>query len=351
MAKRCTPGRCATRRLSCPVSPRSSLRKRFQIESPRGESYFAAVTKNYEARFDGIRRLFGADAQGRLRRAHVCVVGIGGVGSWAVEALARTGIGALTLVDFDEICISNVNRQLHAVTDEFGKPKVAVLAERVRLIQPDCEVHPLQTQFLPSTANEILSPNQRVLPCVPPAEPMFPREDGPAGGTHGSTLLDSSSPGVSFARQNLALRYDCVLDAIDRPRLKALLIATCRERGLPIVTTGGAGGRRDPTQIRIEDLARSSHDPLLQITRNTLRDEHGFPRGPKKKFGVRCVYSPEAQVFPAKDGSVCERPELDADLRLDCRSGFGTACFVTGAFGFAAAAEIVRMITAPQTAG
>jgi tRNA A37 threonylcarbamoyladenosine dehydratase len=261
------------------------------------------VTKNYEARFDGIRRLFGADAQERLRHAHVCVVGIGGVGSWAVEALARTGVGALTLVDFDEICISNVNRQLHAVTGEFGKPKIAVLAERVRAINPDCAVHPLQTQFLASTADEILAP-----------------------------------------------RYDGVLDAIDRPRLKAQLIAACRERGLPIVSTGGAGGRRDPTQIRIEDLARSSHDHLLQITRNTLRDEHGFPRGPKKKFGVRCVYSPEAQVFPAKDGSVCERPELDADLRLDCRSGFGTACFVTGAFGFAAAAEIVRMITASQTA-
>jgi tRNA A37 threonylcarbamoyladenosine dehydratase len=274
----------------------------FPIESPRGELYFAPVTKNYEARFDGIRRLFGADGQERLRHAHVCVVGIGGVGSWAVEALARTGIGALTLVDFDEICISNVNRQLHAVTGEFGKPKIAVLAERVRAINPDCEVHPLQTQFLVSTADEILAP-----------------------------------------------RYDGVLDAIDRPRLKALLVAGCRERGLPIVTTGGAGGRRDPTQIRIADLARSTHDHLLQITRNTLRDEHGFPRGPKKKFGVRCVYSPEAQVFPAKDGSVCERPELDADLRLDCRSGFGTACFVTGAFGFAAAAEIVRMIIAPST--
>jgi tRNA A37 threonylcarbamoyladenosine dehydratase len=260
------------------------------------------VTKNYEARFDGIRRLFGADGQDRLSRAHVCVVGVGGVGSWAVEALARTGIGALTLVDFDEICISNVNRQLHAVTGEFGKPKVAVLAERVRLIQPDCDVRPLQTQFTASTAAEILAPG-----------------------------------------------FDAVLDAIDRPALKALLIAGCRERGIPVVSAGGAGGRRDPTQVRVEDLARVSHDRLLRVTRNTLREEHGFPQGARKKFGVRCVYSPEAQVFPAKDGSVCEQPERDADLRLDCRSGFGTACFVTGAFGFAAAAEIVRLIIAPPT--
>lgn len=271
----------------------------FRIESSPGSDYFAAVTRNYEARFGGVRRLFGAEGQERLRRAHVCVVGIGGVGSWAAEALARTGVGALTLVDFDDVCISNVNRQLHAVTGEFGKPKVAVLAGRIRLIQPDCDVRPLQTQFLVSTANEILA-------------------------TH----------------------YDAVLDAIDRPRLKALLIAGCRERGIPIVTAGGAGGRRDPTQIRVEDLARASHDRLLQVTRSELRAGHGFPRGVKKKFGVRCVYSPEAQVFPAKDGSVCTRPELEMDLRLDCRSGFGTVCFVTGAFGFAAAAEIVRGIVA-----
>lgn len=259
------------------------------------------MTNNYEARFGGIRRLFGADGQERLRRAHVCIVGVGGVGSWAVEALARTGVGALTLVDFDEICISNVNRQLHAVTGEFGKPKVAVLAGRVRLIHPDCDVRPLQTQFTAATAAEIL-----------------------------------------------ASRFDAVLDAIDRPTLKALLIAGCRERGIPIVSAGGAGGRRDPTQIRIADLARVTHDRLLRVARDALRKKHGLPSGTKKKFGVPCVYSPEAQVFPAKDGSVCGTAEPDADLRLDCRSGYGTACFVTGAFGFAAAAEIVRMITAPS---
>src|SRR5262245_31820335 len=101
--------------------------------------------KNYDARFGGIRRLYGAEGQERLRRAHVCVVGIGGVGSWTVEALARSGVGALTLVDLDEVCISNVNRQLHAVTGEFGKPKVEVMAARVKLIQPDCEVHALHS--------------------------------------------------------------------------------------------------------------------------------------------------------------------------------------------------------------
>lgn len=251
---------------------------------------------NYEARFGGILRLYGRHGQDRLRGAHVCVVGIGGVGSWAVEALARTGIGTLTLVDLDDVCISNVNRQLHAVTGEFGRPKVAVMAQRVLAINPDCQVHALHSLFTKSTATEIL-----------------------------------------------ATRYDGLLDAIDSPSLKALLIARCCERAIPAVTTGGAGGRRDPTALRIEDMARTTHDALLQATRKILRAEYSFPRG-EKRFGVPCVYSPEAPVFPAKDGSVCERPEPGSKLRLDCRSGYGTSCFVTGAFGFAAAAQVVRLI-------
>jgi tRNA A37 threonylcarbamoyladenosine dehydratase len=254
------------------------------------------VTKNYEARFGGIRRLFGANGLARIRQAHVCVVGVGGVGCWAVEALARTGVGAITLVDLDDVCISNVNRQLHAVTGEFGNPKVAVMAQRVLAINPDCQIHPLHSLFTKTTADEIL-----------------------------------------------ATRYDGLLDAIDSPSLKALLIARCHKRGIPVVTTGGAGGRRDPTTLRVEDMARTTHDALLQATRKILRAEFGFPRG-EKKFGVPCVYSPEAPVYPAKDGSVCERPEPGGNLRLDCRSGYGTACFVTGAFGFAAAAQIVRLI-------
>jgi tRNA threonylcarbamoyladenosine dehydratase len=252
---------------------------------------------NHEARFGGILRLFGKGGQERLRRAQVCVIGIGGVGSWAVEALARTGIGALTLVDLDDVCISNVNRQLHAVTGEFGKPKVEVMAARVQLINPDCVVHAQQMLFTATTAEQILAP-----------------------------------------------KYDCVLDAIDSTEMKALLIAQCRQRNLPIVVTGGAGGRRDPTALRVEDLARTTHDRLLATTRNLLRTDHGFPRDTKKKFGVACVYSPEAQIYPTKDGSVCDQPEPGTRRRLDCRTGYGTACFVTGAFGFAAAAQVVKSV-------
>ena len=253
---------------------------------------------NYDARFGGIRRLFGVDGQERLRRAQVCVVGIGGVGSWAVEALARSGVGALTLVDLDEVCISNVNRQLPAVTGEFGKPKIEVMAARVQLINPDVRLHPLQSLFTGTTAEQILAAN-----------------------------------------------YDCVLDAIDSRPMKALLIAKCRDKGIPIVTSGGAGGRRDPTAIRTADLARTTNDGLLANLRQLLRTDYGFPRDPRALFGVDCVYSPEAQVYPTKDGSVCETREPGGKLRLDCRTGYGTASFVTGAFGFAAAAQVVKRIT------
>lgn len=267
------------------------------LEKSDWAAYSDAAMTNYEARFGGILRLFGADGQERLRRAHVCVIGIGGVGSWAVEALARSGIGALTLVDLDEVCISNVNRQLHAVTGEFGKSKVEVIAARVRLINPDCDVRAEQMLFTAKTAEQIL-----------------------------------------------ATPYACVLDAIDQTAMKALLIARCRQQSVPVVTTGGAGGRRDPTAIRVADLAHTTHDGLLQNVRKLVRSEHGFPRDTKQKFGVDCIYSAEPQVFPASDGTVCAAPEPGAKLRLDCRSGYGTATFVTGAFGFAAAAQVVKLI-------
>ena len=256
---------------------------------------------NQEARFGGIRRLYGVAGETRLRHSRVCVIGIGGVGSWAVEALARSGVGALTLVDLDDVCISNVNRQLHAVTGDFGKPKVEVMAARVKLINPDCAVQAEQLLFTDGTAEQILSP-----------------------------------------------KYDCVLDAIDSREMKALLIARCREKGIPIVTTGGAGGRRDPTALHVDDLARASHDGLLANVRRLLRSEYNFPRDLKQDFGVRCVFSTEAQVFPTGNGGVCDEREPGARLRLDCRSGYGTATFVTGAFGFAAAAEVVKRIVLPS---
>lgn len=257
---------------------------------------------HYETRFGGIGRLYGTAGLERLRRAHVCVVGLGGVGSWAVEALARTGIGALTLVDLDDICLSNVNRQLHALDGDLGKPKVEAMARRVKAINPDCAVHPIQAFLLKSNAREILQ-----------------------GG------------------------FDYVLDAFDSPSRKCALIAQCRDRSIPVITSGAAAGRRDPTAVEVVDLAFSSHDRLLQEVRSMLRTRHGFPRG-KNPFGVECVLSREPAVYPAKGGAVCEAPDAEQDLRIDCNTGFGTASFVTGTFGFVAASRIVQGLTSTQPA-
>lgn len=250
----------------------------------------------YDARFGAIGRLISKDGLERLRCAHVCVVGLGGVGSWAVEALARSGVGELTLVDLDDVCISNVNRQVHALEGEFGQPKVEVMTRRVLAVNPECRVHPRQAFFVKSSAEE-----------------MF------------------------------RTRFDAVVDAIDSPSLKSALIALCRERNIAVVTTGGAGGRRDPTAIEVGDLAFTSHDRLLQQVRGLLRRRHGFPRG-NHPFGVECVMSREQVVYPKPDGSVCPGRGAAPDLRLDCQSGFGTACFVTGTFGFVAAARVVGRI-------
>lgn len=250
----------------------------------------------YEKRFGGVGRLLGATALERLRKAHVCVVGLGGIGSWAVEALARSGVGELTLIDLDDVCISNVNRQLHALNGELGKPKVEVMAARVQAINPDCLVHPLHSFFLKSNAEEIL-------------------QDG----------------------------FDAVLDAIDSPSLKALLLAECLKRNLPVVTTGAAGGRRDPTALEVIDLAFSTHDRLLAYVRALLRRRHDFPRG-DRPFGIECVVSREQVVYPKRDGTVCPSREGATDLRLDCSSGFGTASFITGTFGMVAASRILARL-------
>lgn len=262
--------------------------------------------EDYPQRFGGIARLFGAAGSERLRHAHVCVVGIGGVGSWTVEALARSGIGHLTLVDLDDICLTNVNRQVHAVEHAIGRAKVDAMAERVRQINPHAHVHAIASFFTSESADEILAPN-----------------------------------------------YAYVVDAIDNTSNKALLIARCRTRGLPVVATGGAGGRRDPAHIKVTDLAFTSHDRLLAQVRSALRQDHGFPRE-IEAFGIPCVYSTEPQVFPREDQTVCARTELDAaliDPRINCDSGFGTATFVTGTFGFLAASVVVTALAGTGAVG
>lgn len=256
-----------------------------------------AMNDDYETRFGGVGRLYGRAAMERLRAARVCVVGVGGVGSWAAEALARGGAGAITLIDLDEVCVSNVNRQLHALDGQIGRPKVAVLAERILAINPACRVEAVQEFFIASNADRLLEPG-----------------------------------------------FDAVVDAIDSVAHKARLLAACVARGLPVVTTGGAGGKRDGTRLRVGDLGESGGDDLLRQVRKTLRREHGFAGGEGHRYGIRTVWSTEAPVYPWADGSCAAAPEPGSSTRLDCSAGLGAAMWVTAAFGLAAAQEAVELV-------
>jgi tRNA A37 threonylcarbamoyladenosine dehydratase len=292
----CQKGRVQTRPFCCADAEPSEKSSTSRLGKDGWKWYQNGLVDPFERRFGGLGRLFGRAALDGLRRSHVCVIGLGGVGSWVVEALARSGIGQLTLVDLDDVCISNVNRQLHALDGELGQPKVDVMARRAKAINPDCMVHARHSFLLKSNAAQILG-----------------------------------------------MPFDAVVDAIDSPSLKGLLIASCKERGLPVVTVGGAGGRQDPTAVEVTDLAFSNGDRLLQQVRRKLRRSYGFPRG-DRAFGVDCVFSREQPVFPTTSGCVSTDRAQAADLRLDCAGGFGTASFVTGAFGLVAASRVVQRI-------
>ena len=267
------------------------------------------MMSDFDFRFGGIARLYGTAALSRFRAAHVMVVGIGGVGSWVVEALARSGIGRLTLVDLDEVCVSNINRQLHALDSPEGRSKVEVMVERVRTISPEARVEGRVEFFTADTA---------------------------------SRLLGLETDSISKDRP------DFVVDAIDAMSNKVRLIALCQGAGIPLVVCGGAGGRRDPTEVRVADLATVTHDRLLSEVRKRLRREHGFSRT-SKKLRIECVHSAEAPVFPGRDGQVCATRASDNELplRLNCESGFGSATQVTGTFGFAAAARVLARLAVP----
>lgn len=251
-------------------------------------------------RFGGVDRLYGRGALARFQAAHVCVVGIGGVGSWAVEALVRSGVGRLTLIDADDLCVSNSNRQLPALEGQFGRSKVTAMAERCRAINPTIEATEIASFLTPSNMAALLE-----------------------GG------------------------FDLVLDACDSFRTKVELIAWCRRRKQAIVTVGSAGGRTDPTQVRVRDLSRTEHDAMLSLIRKKLRGEFNFPKNRDRYFGVPAVYSLENVRYPQADGGVSGvRPRLDADaaLRLDCGAGLGAATHITGTFAFAAVGKILEML-------
>jgi tRNA threonylcarbamoyladenosine dehydratase len=244
---------------------------------------------DFERRFGGVKRLYGAAGLAKLQAAHVVVIGIGGVGSWAAEALARNAVGNLTLVDLDNIAESNVNRQIHAQDDNFGKAKVTGMAERIRAINPACVVREIE-DFV---------------------------------------TLENASKMLDF-------HADCMIDCVDDVKAKIALTLNCKATQTLLIMSGSAGGRLDPTRIQTADLSQVTGDKLLAKVRNILRRDYQFPKADNAKksakFGILCVYSDEQVIKPE---AACEADSTSI-TGLNC-AGYGSSVCVTAPFGFAAA--------------
>lgn len=247
-----------------------------------------ARVDNFEQRFGGIGRLYTPEGLAKLRQSHICVIGIGGVGSWAVEALARSGIGKITMIDMDDICVTNINRQIHALTSTVATLKTEAMKTRIAEINPECQVEII---------DDFISPDN---------------------------LADYLNRG-----------YDYVIDAIDSVKTKAALIAYCKRNKIRLITTGGAGGQTDPSQIQIADLSKTIQDPLASKARSLLRKEYHFSQNPKRKFGVDCVFSTQPLIFP-KMGEGCE-----ISATMNCANGFGAVTIVTATFAFFAVGRVI----------
>ena len=248
-----------------------------------------------ERRFSGVHRLYGEAGLAKLQSSHVVVIGIGGVGSWAAEALARNAVGMITLIDLDNIAESNVNRQIHAIDANFGKAKVTAMQERIHEINPHCSVLEIEDFVTTDNINAILD-------------------------------------------------FDCdvILDCTDSTYAKMALAIYCRDKQRPLMMSGSAGGRLDPTRVKVTDLSAAFGDMLLSKVRKQLRQSHNFPKAPDmgnrplkkpKKFGVQCVYSDELVTTP---GEACDTSGNTSISGLNC-AGFGSSVTVTASMGFAIA--------------
>jgi len=250
---------------------------------------------DFGRRFGGIARLYGERALERFRAAHVCVIGVGGVGSWIVEALARSAVGRLTLIDLDNVAESNINRQIQALSTTVGMPKIEALKQRIALINPYCEVELVEDFIDPDNLEQMIGNN----------------------------------------------RFDYVVDAIDSVKAKAALIAYCSARRIPLVVIGGAGGQLDPTKIEVRDLARTEQEPLLKKVRKVLRAHYGFAKGEKNKYHIDAVFSMEPLRYP-ESGDACAI-DPNSITGLNC-AGFGSSMVVTATFGMVAAGHLLRKL-------
>lgn len=244
----------------------------------------------YERRFAGVEKIYGEDAFRQYEHSHVMVIGIGGVGSWAVEALARTGIAELTLIDMDVIAASNINRQLPAMSSTLGREKVEVMAERCYAINPRIKINVVDDYLTPENVKELLA----------------------------------NTP-------------DVVLDCIDDVKAKLALMLHCRFNKIPLIVSGGAGGKLDPLKIRVADLSKTEQDPMLAKLRSQLRAK-GICKKSKEKFGITCVYSIDN---PFSSAEVCP----SAGLRC---GGYGSAVVVTSSFAMVAVSEVLKKLAAKK---
>lgn len=247
------------------------------------------MSSDSDRRFGGLSRLYGASGAQRIRQAHVAVVGVGGVGSWAVECLARSGVGQLSLIDMDHVSESNVNRQLHAVTDTLGQSKVLAMQERIAQINPQCVVHIIDDFITPENIQELLSSD-----------------------------------------------LDAVIDACDQVSAKVALAAWAMTHHARMVMVGAAGGKQHAHLVDMSDLAQATHDPLLALVRQRLRKHHAAPAG-GAAFGVQSVFSKESVVMPA------QTEEASRDNSLNCH-GYGSVVTVTATFGNCAAGWVLNQL-------
>ena len=246
-------------------------------------------------RFSALSRIYGPRALAKLQDMQVCVVGIGGVGSWSAESLARSSVGSITLIDNDDIAMSNINRQIHALQSTIDRSKVEVMAERIQQINPTCECNAIDDLLVSNNLSKYI------------------RDE-----------------------------FDYVIDAIDNVRFKADLIYFCKRNRIPVISTGGAGGSTDPTAIQVSDLSKTWNDPLAAKVRSRLRSQYGWTKNPKRRFGVECVFSTEQPLYPQADGTIGHAKPGVKGVSLDCTMGYGSAAYVTAAFGMIAASRVIN---------
>lgn len=254
------------------------------------------LSNEYLQRFGGIARLYGQDSLAALQRAHFVVIGLGGVGTWVAEALARTGVGELTLIELDDVCVTNTNRQSHALKSNIGKSKNTIIGARLKDINPEIVIHSIED------------------------------------------FIDQDNMSSLIGKQ-----HHVVIDAMDAAHIKARLIAYCLAIKVRLITVGSSGGKQNPQLITVDDLGRTESDPMLAKIRTQLYRHFNFARDKNRKFRVDAVYSTEQMVYPKPDGSVCmDKQFLQAGVKLDCAGGFGSSVMVTGTFGFIAATKAVE---------